>query len=85
MSEADGVDGGAFLQQSLVHLQFSEKPETPKAERHLERESRVESPLARGSPDAATSKRWDLGRLDQLETNHRGIHHHEIKFLQGSF
>ncbi|KAL2734975.1 hypothetical protein V1477_013501 [Vespula maculifrons] len=23
---------------------------------------RVESPLARGSPDAATSKRWDLGR-----------------------
>ncbi|KAL2735006.1 hypothetical protein V1477_013532 [Vespula maculifrons] len=22
----------------------------------------VESPLARGSPDAATSKRWDLGR-----------------------
>ncbi|KAL2738299.1 hypothetical protein V1477_011658 [Vespula maculifrons] len=27
---------------------------------------RVESPLARGSPDAATSTRWDLGRLCHL-------------------
>ncbi|KAL2724619.1 hypothetical protein V1477_018480 [Vespula maculifrons] len=26
---------------------------------------RVESPLARGSPDAATSTRWDLGRHDR--------------------
>ncbi|KAL2721887.1 hypothetical protein V1477_020707 [Vespula maculifrons] len=36
----------------------------------------VESPLARGSPDTATSKRWDLGRLE-----HRGNDHREIKFL----
>ncbi|KAF7389370.1 hypothetical protein HZH66_010507 [Vespula vulgaris] len=38
MSEADGMDGGVFHQQGLVHLQFSDKPETPEAERHLERE-----------------------------------------------
>ncbi|KAL2747323.1 hypothetical protein V1477_004015 [Vespula maculifrons] len=38
MSEADGMDGGVFHQQRLVHLQFSDKPETPEAERHLERE-----------------------------------------------
>ncbi|KAF7388742.1 hypothetical protein HZH68_012684 [Vespula germanica] len=42
--------------QGLVRLQFSENPETPEAERHLERECRIESPLARGSSDAATSK-----------------------------
>ncbi|KAL2731603.1 hypothetical protein V1477_015426 [Vespula maculifrons] len=34
---------------------------------------RVESPLARGSPDAATSTRWDLGRLGDRWTYHRGI------------
>ncbi|KAF7385638.1 hypothetical protein HZH66_011480 [Vespula vulgaris] len=38
MSEADGVDGGVLRQQGLVRLQFSDKPETPEAERHLERE-----------------------------------------------
>ncbi|KAL2724761.1 hypothetical protein V1477_018622 [Vespula maculifrons] len=38
MSEADGVDGGAFRKQGFIHLHFSEKPETPEAERHLERE-----------------------------------------------
>ncbi|KAL2713820.1 hypothetical protein V1478_016377 [Vespula squamosa] len=56
MSEADGVDGGAFRKRGLTHLQWAEKPEAPEAERHLE------SPLARGSPNAATSSRWDLGR-----------------------
>ncbi|KAL2749819.1 hypothetical protein V1477_001890, partial [Vespula maculifrons] len=50
---------------------------------------RVESPLARGSSDAATSTRWDLGRLDHRgsdhrASDHRGIEHSEIKFLQGS-
>ncbi|KAL2722504.1 hypothetical protein V1478_009367 [Vespula squamosa] len=35
MSEADGVDGGAFLQRGLTHLQWAEKPEAPEAERHL--------------------------------------------------
>ncbi|KAL2743412.1 hypothetical protein V1477_008901 [Vespula maculifrons] len=34
---------------------------------------RVESPLARGSPDAATSSRWDLGRLGDRGTDHPGI------------
>ncbi|KAF7379622.1 hypothetical protein HZH68_016570 [Vespula germanica] len=38
MSEADGVNGGVFRKQGLVHLQFSDKPETPEAERYLERE-----------------------------------------------
>ncbi|KAL2715052.1 LOW QUALITY PROTEIN: hypothetical protein V1478_014750 [Vespula squamosa] len=56
MSEADGVDGGAFRKRGLTHLQWAEKPEAPEAERHLE------SALARGSPNAATSSRWDLGR-----------------------
>ncbi|KAL2734106.1 LOW QUALITY PROTEIN: hypothetical protein V1478_003804 [Vespula squamosa] len=56
MSEADGVDGGAFRKRGLTHLQWAEKPEAPEAERHLE------SPIARGSPNAATSSRWDLGR-----------------------
>ncbi|KAL2711606.1 hypothetical protein V1478_018627 [Vespula squamosa] len=36
MSEADGVDGGAFRQRGLTHLQWAEKPEAPEAERHLE-------------------------------------------------
>ncbi|KAL2751355.1 hypothetical protein V1477_000513 [Vespula maculifrons] len=62
MSEADGVDSGAICKRGFIHLQFAEKPEAPEAERHLERECRVESPLARGSSDAATSTRWDLGR-----------------------
>ncbi|KAL2718365.1 LOW QUALITY PROTEIN: hypothetical protein V1478_012241 [Vespula squamosa] len=35
MSEADGVDGGAFRQRGLTHLQWAEKPEAPEAERHL--------------------------------------------------
>ncbi|KAL2719056.1 LOW QUALITY PROTEIN: hypothetical protein V1478_011475 [Vespula squamosa] len=35
MSEADGVDGGAFRKRGLTHLQWAEKPETPEAERHL--------------------------------------------------
>ncbi|KAL2718371.1 LOW QUALITY PROTEIN: hypothetical protein V1478_012247 [Vespula squamosa] len=35
MSEADGVDGGAFRQRGLTHLQWAEKPEAPDAERHL--------------------------------------------------
>ncbi|KAF7415114.1 hypothetical protein HZH68_003603 [Vespula germanica] len=48
-----------------LKLKFSEKPETPEAERHLERECKVESPLARGSPNAATSKWWHLGRHDR--------------------
>ncbi|KAL2730955.1 hypothetical protein V1478_005368 [Vespula squamosa] len=56
MSEADGVDGGAFRKRGLTHLQWAEKPEAPEAERHLE------SALARGSSNAATSSRWDLGR-----------------------
>ncbi|KAL2724349.1 LOW QUALITY PROTEIN: hypothetical protein V1478_008862, partial [Vespula squamosa] len=60
MSEADGVDGGAFRKRGLTHLQWAEKPEAPEAERHLE------SPLARGSPNAATSSRWDLGRKSLL-------------------
>ncbi|KAL2732440.1 hypothetical protein V1477_014681 [Vespula maculifrons] len=34
---------------------------------------RVESPLARGSLDAATSTRWDLGRLGDRGTDHLGI------------
>ncbi|KAL2734790.1 LOW QUALITY PROTEIN: hypothetical protein V1478_003335, partial [Vespula squamosa] len=93
MSEADGVDGGAFRKRGLTHLQWAEKPEAPEAERHLgTRISRVPvSPwvpecsnllavgpgseilalyeslmgskvIARGSPDAATSTWWDLGR-----------------------
>ncbi|KAL2751361.1 hypothetical protein V1477_000519 [Vespula maculifrons] len=65
MSEADGVDSGAICKRGFIHLQFAEKPEAPEAERHLERECRVESPLARGSSDAATSTRWDLGRHDR--------------------
>ncbi|KAL2728389.1 hypothetical protein V1477_017665 [Vespula maculifrons] len=74
MSEADGVDSGAICKRGFIHLQFAEKPEAPEAERHLERRLfdhaghanfRVESPLARGSPDAATSTRWDLGRHDR--------------------
>ncbi|KAL2715462.1 hypothetical protein V1478_015160 [Vespula squamosa] len=36
MSEADGVDGGAFRKRGLTHLQWAEKPEAPEAERHLE-------------------------------------------------
>ncbi|KAF7398334.1 hypothetical protein HZH66_006231 [Vespula vulgaris] len=56
MSEADSVDSGVFRKQGLVRLQFSDQPETFEAERHLERECKVESPLARGSPNAATSK-----------------------------
>ncbi|KAF7406565.1 hypothetical protein HZH68_005934 [Vespula germanica] len=69
MSEADGVEGGAVCKRGFTHHHFAEKPETPEAERHLERRTfdhaghanfRVESPSARGSPDAATSKRWDL-------------------------
>ncbi|KAL2743415.1 hypothetical protein V1477_008904 [Vespula maculifrons] len=59
MSEADGVDGGAICKRGFIHLQFAEKHEAPEAERHL---GSVESPLARGSPDAATSSWWDLGR-----------------------
>ncbi|KAF7413362.1 hypothetical protein HZH68_001851 [Vespula germanica] len=139
MSEVEGVDGGAFLQQnlmqqppsggtwvgntcdiwksmsklylksitklyiynhiaqqSLVHLQFSEKPETPEAERHLERECRVESPLARGSPYAATSTWWDLdttGRVSRclkptvwtVEHSVSGVvspHHHFAEKLE---
>ncbi|KAL2715278.1 hypothetical protein V1478_014976 [Vespula squamosa] len=35
MSEADGVDGGAFRKRGLTHLQWAEKPEAPEAERHL--------------------------------------------------
>ncbi|KAL2731112.1 hypothetical protein V1477_015617 [Vespula maculifrons] len=35
MSEADGVDGGAFCKRGFIHLQFAEKLESPKAERHL--------------------------------------------------
>ncbi|KAL2723170.1 hypothetical protein V1477_019761 [Vespula maculifrons] len=35
MSEADGVDGGAFCKRGFIHLQFAEKPEAPEAERHL--------------------------------------------------
>ncbi|KAL2747556.1 hypothetical protein V1477_004248 [Vespula maculifrons] len=35
MSEADGVDGGAICKRGFIHLQFAEKPEAPKAERHL--------------------------------------------------
>ncbi|KAL2722387.1 hypothetical protein V1478_009250 [Vespula squamosa] len=35
MSEADGVDGGAFRQRGLTHLQWAEKPEALEAERHL--------------------------------------------------
>ncbi|KAL2724039.1 hypothetical protein V1478_008552 [Vespula squamosa] len=35
MSEADGVDGGAFRKRGLIHLQWAEKPEAPEAERHL--------------------------------------------------
>ncbi|KAL2733166.1 hypothetical protein V1477_014134 [Vespula maculifrons] len=71
MSEADGVDSGAICKRGFIHLQFAEKPEAPEAERHLERRLfdhaghanfTVESPLARGSPDTATSKRWDLER-----------------------
>ncbi|KAL2740043.1 hypothetical protein V1477_010513 [Vespula maculifrons] len=62
MSEADGVDGGAFCKRGFIHLQFAEKLESPKAERHL---GSVESPLVRGSPAAATSKRWDPGRHDR--------------------
>ncbi|KAL2750808.1 LOW QUALITY PROTEIN: hypothetical protein V1477_000911 [Vespula maculifrons] len=58
MSEADGVDGGAICKRGFIHLQFAEKPEAPEAERHL---GSVESPLARGSSEAATSSRWDLG------------------------
>nr|KAF7410983.1 hypothetical protein H0235_013590 [Vespula pensylvanica] len=38
MSEADDVDGGVFRKQGLIYLDFSEKPETPEAEMHLERE-----------------------------------------------
>ncbi|KAL2741382.1 LOW QUALITY PROTEIN: hypothetical protein V1477_010443 [Vespula maculifrons] len=59
MSEADGVDGGAFCKRGFIHLQFAEKLEAPEAERHL---GSVESPLVRGSPAAATSKRWDPER-----------------------
>ncbi|KAL2742051.1 hypothetical protein V1477_009680 [Vespula maculifrons] len=63
MSEADGVDGGAICKRGFIHLQFAEKLEAPEAERHLgSRILEVESPLARGSPDAATSTWWDLGR-----------------------
>ncbi|KAL2732992.1 hypothetical protein V1477_015233 [Vespula maculifrons] len=71
MFEADGVDSGAICKRGFIHLQFAEKPEAPEAERHLERrlfdhaghaKFRVETPLARGSPTAATSTRWDLGR-----------------------
>ncbi|KAL2724759.1 hypothetical protein V1477_018620 [Vespula maculifrons] len=35
MSEADGVDGGAFCKRGFIHLQFAEKLEAPEAERHL--------------------------------------------------
>ncbi|KAL2745258.1 hypothetical protein V1477_006675 [Vespula maculifrons] len=38
ISEADGVDGGVLRKQGLVRLQFSDRPVTPEAERHLERE-----------------------------------------------
>ncbi|KAL2743411.1 hypothetical protein V1477_008900 [Vespula maculifrons] len=34
---------------------------------------RVESPLVRGSPDAATSKWWDLGRLWTLNGSKESI------------
>ncbi|KAL2724065.1 hypothetical protein V1478_008578, partial [Vespula squamosa] len=50
------ADGGVFRKRDLTHLQLAKKPETPEAEE-------LESPLTRGSPDAATSTRWDLGRL----------------------
>ncbi|KAF7401050.1 hypothetical protein HZH68_006870 [Vespula germanica] len=74
MSEADGVDSGAICKRGFIHLQFAEKPEALEAERHLEcrlfdhaghANFRVESPLVRGSPDAATSTWWDLGRHDR--------------------
>ncbi|KAL2745250.1 hypothetical protein V1477_006667 [Vespula maculifrons] len=35
MSEADGVDVGAFCKRGFIHLQFPEKLEAPEAERHL--------------------------------------------------
>ncbi|KAF7401051.1 hypothetical protein HZH68_006871 [Vespula germanica] len=35
ISEADGVDSGAFCNWGFTHLQFAEKPEAPEAERHL--------------------------------------------------
>nr|KAF7434369.1 hypothetical protein H0235_002560 [Vespula pensylvanica] len=75
MSETEGVDGGAF------HLQFSEKPETPEAERHLEREYRLESPLARGSSDAATSKWWDL---EYRLFDHDGHANFRVELARGS-
>ncbi|KAF7384459.1 hypothetical protein HZH68_014071 [Vespula germanica] len=50
------------LKLTVWTVSFSDKPDTPETERHFEREIRIESPLARGSPDAATSSRWDLGR-----------------------
>ncbi|KAF7388747.1 hypothetical protein HZH68_012689 [Vespula germanica] len=107
MSEADGVDGGAFCKRGFTHHHFAEKPEAPKAERHLDTTGRVsrylkptvwtvehsvsgvlhissllrspklpkrkgisianfrvETPLARGSLDAATSTWWDLVDLE---------------------
>ncbi|KAL2740041.1 hypothetical protein V1477_010511 [Vespula maculifrons] len=70
MSEADGVDVGAFCKRGFIQLQFPEKLEAPEAERH---HGSVESPLVRGSPAAATSKRWDPGRVGNRGTNHRGI------------
>ncbi|KAL2737919.1 hypothetical protein V1478_002005 [Vespula squamosa] len=36
MSEANGVDGGAFRKRNLTHLQLAEKSKAPEAERHLE-------------------------------------------------
>ncbi|KAL2734980.1 hypothetical protein V1477_013506 [Vespula maculifrons] len=38
ISEADGVDGGVLRKQGLVRLQFFDRPVSPEAERHLERE-----------------------------------------------
>ncbi|KAL2742122.1 hypothetical protein V1477_009751 [Vespula maculifrons] len=39
---------------------------------------RVESPLARGSPDAATSTRWDLGRITESTLN-KSAHGNETR------
>nr|KAF7402019.1 hypothetical protein H0235_015355 [Vespula pensylvanica] len=81
MSEADGVESGAICKRGFTHLQFADKPETPEAERHLEREFQSRVPvsswvpkcsnlLAVGPGSIAQSKEKAICQKGEASTNY---------------